>query len=147
MVIKKVNAFDIRKIRHRNLRQGKPFSTTAYKKDNEKKTFHLACIHNNITISCATFYPENNKFFPNEKSYRLRGMATDTEYRKRGIGRKLIERVIKRARDEDKLHVILQVDSNKSYLVNFYRRLGFNTYMKGIDPYSKNLTEIMFLGL
>ena len=39
MVIKKVNTFDIRKIRHRNLRQGKPFSTTTYKKDNEKKHF------------------------------------------------------------------------------------------------------------
>ena len=90
MVIKKVNAFDIRKIRHRNLRQGKPFSTTTYKKDNEKKTFHLACIYNNVIISCATFYPENNNFFPNEKSYRLRGMATDTEYRKRGIGKKIM---------------------------------------------------------
>ena len=51
MDIKKVKAFDIRKIRHRNLRQGKPFSTTSYKKDNDKKTFHLACFNNNVIIS------------------------------------------------------------------------------------------------
>lgn len=81
------------------------------------------------------------------EGYYINNLCVLKKYRKRGIGRKLIEKVINRARDEDKLHVILQVDSNKSYLVNFYRRLGFNTYMKGIDPYSKNLTEIMFLGL
>ena len=46
MLIKRVNAFDIRKIRHRNLRQGKPYSTTSYKRDEESKTFHLACIYN-----------------------------------------------------------------------------------------------------
>ena len=39
MLIKRVNAFDIRKIRHRNLRQGKPYSTTSYKRDEENKTF------------------------------------------------------------------------------------------------------------
>ena len=63
MLITEVKASKIRRTRHRNLRQGKPFSTTTYKKDNDKKTFHLACIYNNIIISCATFYPENNSFF------------------------------------------------------------------------------------
>lgn len=81
------------------------------------------------------------------EGYYINNLCVLKKYRKRGIGGKLIERVINRARDEGKLHVILQVDSNKSYLVNFYRRLGFNTYMKGLDPYSKNITEIMFLGL
>ena len=90
MLIRKVKASNIRTIRHRNLRQGKPYSTTSYKRDEENNTFHLACILNKEIISCATFYPENNKLFPNQKAYRLRGMATDNNYRKRGIGKKIM---------------------------------------------------------
>ena len=41
MLITEVKASKIRRTRHRNLRQGKPFSTTTYKKDNDKKTFHF----------------------------------------------------------------------------------------------------------
>jgi len=130
MVIKKVNAFDIRKIRHRNLRQGKPFSTTAYKKDNEKKTFHLACIHNNITISCATFYPENNNFFPKEKSYRLRGMATDTEYRKRGIGKKIMLQAFEEIKK--KKGTLIWCNA-RLIAVEFYKKLGLQTIGKEFD--------------
>ena len=130
MLIKKVNAFDIRKIRHRNLRQGKPFSTTTYKKDNEKKTFHLACIYNNVTISCATFYPENNKFFPNEKSYRLRGMATDTEYRKRGIGKKILLQAFEEIKK--KKGTLLWCNA-RLIAVEFYKKLGLKTIGKEFD--------------
>ena len=130
MLIKEVKASKIRRVRHRNLRQGKPFSTTAYKKDNEKKTFHLACIHNNITISCATFYPENNKFFPNEKSYRLRGMATDTEYRKRGIGKKILLQAFEEIKK--KKGTLLWCNA-RLIAVEFYKKLGLQTIGKEFD--------------
>ena len=130
MLIKEVKASKIRRVRHRNLRQGKPFSTTAYKKDNEKKTFHLACIHNNITISCATFYPENNKFFPNEKSYRLRGMATDTEYRKRGIGKKILLQAFEEIKK--KKGTLLWCNA-RLIAVELYKKLGLQTIGKEFD--------------
>ena len=130
MLIKEVKASKIRRVRHRNLRQGKPFSTTAYKKDNEKKTFHLACIHNNITISCATFYPENNKFFPNEKSYRLRGMATDTEYRKRGIGKEILLQAFEEIKK--KKGTLLWCNA-RLIAVEFYKKLGLQTIGKEFD--------------
>ena len=137
MLITEVKASKIRRVRHRNLRQGKPFSTTAYKKDNEKKTFHLACIHNNITISCATFYPENNKFFPNEKSYRLRGMATDTEYRKRGIGKKILLQAFEEIKK--KKGTLLWCNA-RLIAVEFYKKLGLQTigkefYISDIGPH------------
>ena len=130
MLITEVKASKIRRVRHRNLRQGKPFSTTAYKKDNEKKTFHLACIHNNITISCATFYPENNKFFPNEKSYRLRGMATDTEYRKRGIGKEILLQAFEEIKK--KKGTLLWCNA-RLIAVEFYKKLGLQTIGKEFD--------------
>ena len=42
MKIKKVSAQQIRILRHKVLRQGKPFSTTTYQRDNCIETFHLA---------------------------------------------------------------------------------------------------------
>ena len=121
MDIKKVKAFDIRKIRHRNLRQGKPFSTTSYKKDNDKKTFHLACFNNNVIISCATFYPEKNNFFPNEQSYRLRGMATDLEHRKKGIGKKIMLQAFEKIKK--KKGTLLWCNA-RLVAVEFYKKIG-----------------------
>ena len=134
MVIKKVKAFDIRKIRHRNLRQGKPFSTTTYKKDNDKKTFHLACIYNNIIISCATFYPENNSFFSKENSYRLRGMATDLEHRKKGIGKKIMLQAFEKIKK--KKGTLLWCNA-RLIAVEFYKKLGLQ--IKGEEF---NITDI-----
>ena len=58
MRIKEVGAEDIRSLRHRVLRKGKPYSTTSYNKDNNKKTIHLGVIKSEKIITCATFYPE-----------------------------------------------------------------------------------------
>ena len=39
--IQLVEAEDIRPLRHKMLRQGKEFSTTSYKRDDEEDTFHF----------------------------------------------------------------------------------------------------------
>lgn len=121
MLIKKVNASNIRRTRHRNLRQGKPYSTTSYKRDEEKNTFHLACILNKEIISCATFYPENNNFFPNQKAYRLRGMATDNKYRNRGIGKKIMLQAFEEIKKKE--GTLLWCNS-RLVAVEFYKKLG-----------------------
>ena len=53
-----INAEEIRPLRHAELRQGEDFSSTSYLRDNDKETFHMACIINRKVITCATFYPE-----------------------------------------------------------------------------------------
>ena len=82
MKIKRVPAEVIRSLRHETLRKGKPFSTTAYEKDNETATFHLACIDKEKTICCATFYPEELASVFAKNTYRLRGMATNKKHRR-----------------------------------------------------------------
>ena len=57
MEIRRVRAERIRPLRHETLRKGKPFSTTAYEKDNETEAFHLACVDKEKIVCCATFYP------------------------------------------------------------------------------------------
>lgn len=88
--IQLVDAEDIRPLRHKMLRQGKEFSTTSYKRDNEESTFHLGAFVANEIVSCATFYPENTDKAHAKNAYRLRGMATDINYSRNGYGMKIM---------------------------------------------------------
>ena len=89
-----VTAEEIRPLRHKMLRQGKDFSTTKYERDNEKNTFHLAAFVDNKIVSCATFYPEETNKFMSKKSFRLRGMATDSDYFRKGFGARIMRKAI-----------------------------------------------------
>ena len=124
MQVKKVKADQIRKLRHIVLRKGKPFSTTSYLRDNEDKTFHLACQIKNKTVSCATFYPERSEIIKAVNAYRLRGMATLEEHRKEGFGKQIM------------LKAFEEIKKNKGDLlwcnarivaVEFYKKLGLKT--------------------
>ena len=88
--IKLVEAEDIRPLRHKMLRKGKEFSSTSYKRDDEKDTFHLGVFVANQIVSCATFYPQNTDKAHAKNAYRLRGMATDINYSRNGYGMKIM---------------------------------------------------------
>ncbi len=90
--IQLVEAEDIRPLRHKMLRQGKEFSTTTYKRDDEEVTFHLGVFVENEIVSCATFYPENIDKVYAKNAYRLRGMATDENYSRNGYGKKIMKK-------------------------------------------------------
>ena len=51
MKVEEVNSEKIRELRHSVLRKGKPFSSTKYKKDNDKKTLHLSLIEKEKIIT------------------------------------------------------------------------------------------------
>ena len=42
---------------------------------------------NDKIVGCATFYPEKLEGIDAKRAYRLRGMATDENYRKKGCGK------------------------------------------------------------
>ena len=122
MTIVSVDPEKIRPLRHLVLRKGKPFSTTSYNRDNEKETIHLACIENEKIITCATFYPEKMEGVYSRKAYRLRGMATHPNFRRKGLGRGLMQSAF--------THLIQhQADllwcRARLAAVPFYRSLGF----------------------
>ena len=137
MLITITQAEKIRKLRHRNLRNDQPFSSTSYKRDNESETFHLAAIKDNKIISCATFYPQKTNILSSEKAYRLRGMATDKEFRKKGVGKKIIlkafDEIKKRKGD-------LIWCKARLVAVDFYKKLGLQIIgekfdIQGIGPH------------
>ena len=79
--------------------------------------------------------------------YFLNNLCVHPDYRRRGIARKLLNRVIEKAKRENKLHIILHVYSKKNpHLVKFYGELGFHTYSTGIDDKGME-NKLMFLPL
>jgi predicted GNAT family N-acyltransferase len=88
--IKSVDAEMIKPLRHAELRKEQDFSTTSYLRDNQDSTFHLASILDRKVVTCATFYPEKSKKLNAINSYRLRGMATDSSFQRKGYARDLM---------------------------------------------------------
>ena len=122
ITIQKVTAEEIRPLRHDVLRKGKPFSTTKYNKDNHKETFHLACFVKKKIIGCATFYPEKTSKMETKNGYRLRGMATNEKHRKKGYGKKIIQKATEKI--QQKAGDILWCNA-RLVAVGFYKKMGF----------------------
>ena len=133
--IKSVSSDLIRPLRHAELRRGQDFSTTYYDKDNE--TIHIACLSQNNVISCATFYPEFSYKLKSKNPYRLRGMATATDFTRRGIGTMLMKKAIKLLQ---KKNVDIIWCNARTGALNFYKKLGFEVIgdifnIKDIGPH------------
>lgn len=78
-------------LRHKVLRAGKPISECTYQEDAVEGCFHVASFDGDKVVGIASFYPESHSYEPSGKAWRLRGMATDPDYRKQGVGARLLE--------------------------------------------------------
>ena len=123
MEINKVDSENIRALRHSELRKGQDFSTTSYLKDYEEGTFHMACIVEGKIVTCATFYAEKSVQIKCNNAYRLRGMATDSKFQRKGYARNLMLESFKelKKRDCDMVWCNARLGA-----VNFYESMGFN---------------------
>ena len=135
--IKKVDAEKIRLLRHSELRKGQDFSTTSYLKDNEKDTFHIACIVNKKVVTCATFYPERSTKIKSNNAYRLRGMATASNFQRKGYATELMIESFKELKE--KKSDLLWCNA-RLVAVSFYESLGFKIIgnmfdIEGIGPH------------
>ena len=139
-----IDAEKIRALRHAELREGQPFSTTSYLRDNDKDTFHMACMVNNKVVACATFYPEETEKISAKKPYRLRGMATDANFRRRGYGRELMKVSVQKLKD---YKVDMLWCNARLVAISFYESLGFKILgdifdIEGIGPHYYMYKEI-----
>ena len=120
--IKKVFAEEVRPLRHSELRKGQDFSTTSYLKDYEEDTFHMACIVDEKIVTCATFYPEKSAKIKSDNTYRLRGMATDSDFQRKGYASDLMEESFKELKKRDCDMVWCNA---RLVAVDFYKSVGF----------------------
>lgn len=90
MDIKQINPEDTYEIRHKVLRPDQPLETCQYEEDHLPGAFHLGVFHEGDLVSIASFYQERHPSFEDEVQYRLRGMATLEEYRRKKFGSSLL---------------------------------------------------------
>ena len=142
--IRKVDAEIIRPLRHSELRKGQDFSTTSYLKDYEARTFHMACIVDDKTVTCATFYPEKSTKIKSENAYRLRGMATDSRFQRKGYATDLMNESFKELKKRDCDMVWCNA---RLVAVDFYKSVRFKITgelfdIAGIGPHYYMYKEI-----
>lgn len=110
-------------LRMRILRPQQPREACVYAEDNDATTFHLGIFENEKVISNGTFIKQAQPKLANAKHpYRLRGMATDNNQQKKGLGQKIIlaaEAELKK-RNCDLLWFNARVSAE-----GFYQKLGY----------------------
>ena len=65
--------------------------------------------------------------------YYINNFCVDKEYRRKGYGSALLNKIINISKNEQKDHLILQVDNNNKSAKQLYYKLGFIDYFKGVD--------------
>jgi ribosomal protein S18 acetylase RimI-like enzyme len=120
--ISKVDAEKVRALRHSELRKGQDFSTTSYLKDYEVDTFHMACIVDEKIVTCASYYPEKSIKIKSKRAYRLRGMATDSNFQRKGYATDLMKESFKELKKKDCDMVWCNA---RLGAVDFYKSVGF----------------------
>ena len=132
-----VNSDKVRPLRHSELRKGEDFSTTSYLRDDDKETFHMACVKEEKIAVCATFYPEFTDKITALNSYRLRGMATDSSFQRRGYATYLIQESFKelKKRNCDMLWCNARLVAVEFYKYNGFKIIGNLFDIPAIGPH------------
>ena len=142
--VKKVDAEKVRPLRHSELRKEQDFSTTSYLKDCEENTFHMACIVEKKVVTCATFYPEKSTKIKSEDAYRLRGMATNSKFQRKGYATDLMNESFKELKNRD---CDMLWCNARLVAVDFYKSVGLKIIgeifnIEGIGPHYYMYKEI-----
>jgi ribosomal protein S18 acetylase RimI-like enzyme len=121
-------------LRHRILRPNQEIYKVQYAADTEPGAFHVGARVPEASelIGTATFQVEGHPDFKVQKSYRLRGMATDPKFRGQGVGRALLLKSFDelQSRGCDFLWC-----NAREVAFGFYEKLGFSYHgeMFGIE--------------
>ncbi|HEY2003254.1 MAG TPA: GNAT family N-acetyltransferase [Acidobacteriaceae bacterium] len=120
--IRRIAARDTIVLRDAALRPGLPPGGSHYPGDEAPETLHLAAFLDNTLVAVATLCREAMPGTQGTTSWRLRGMATLSESRGRGVGRQLAQRCVAYAAEQGGTCVWC---TSRVATVAFYRTLGF----------------------
>lgn len=130
-------------LRHRILRPDQDISVCHYPNDNLSSSFHVGIrdVKGKI-ISNGTFISEPNILFPEaKKPYRLRGMATDFHWQKKGCGRLIILSALEKLQE---LQCDLVWFNARTSAELFYLKLGFSADANIFDIPSIGPHKVMY---
>lgn len=131
-------------LRSKILRNGVPLSQCIFPTDQAEGAFHLAFyVDDNEIATIASFYPKN---YGDRKDlgYQLRGMATDTPYLGKGLGKQLVEFAVEYINKTKATYIWCNA---RTTAVKFYEKLGFETVSEefeiaGVGPHYEMILNL-----
>jgi GNAT superfamily N-acetyltransferase len=87
LTIRRAHAVELIDLRHRVLRAGLPRSEAFFDGDDLPTSRHFGAFDGASAVCCASFHRID---YEREPAWRLRGMATDEQFRGQGVGRELL---------------------------------------------------------
>jgi len=88
--IRQITAAETIPLRHSVLRPHQPVSACHYPGDDDPVNFHIGAFHDEQLIGVASYFLEKHPDLAGAPQYRLRGMATDPDFRGQGAGSQLL---------------------------------------------------------
>lgn len=134
-------------LRARILRPGQPIEICHYPEDHLSSTFHLGAFvaleNGERTLAAnGTFMKDAHKFFPEARNpYRLRGMATDFQYRGCGLGSQILQQgeMLLKVMNCD----LLWFNARESAFI-FYEKNGFSIVGEMFDIPGAGAHKVMY---
>lgn len=129
--MRQVEAGATHDLRRRVLRGHLPGASVEYPGDDSPETVHLAVEDADAAVvAIATTFPEATPHRPGARATRLRGMAVDPRWQGRGVGARLLEAVVDRAR-RDGYEVLWA--NGRDVAAGFYARHGWEVVGEGFE--------------
>ena len=112
-------------VRNPVLRPNLPVETCRFEGDNLSTTMHFGYFHDEMLVGIVSVFEKSNSNWQFEKQIQVRGMAVLEEFQKKGIGEKLMQSVIRLAKENQKELIWFNARKNA---VPFYERLAFHIF-------------------
>ncbi len=130
--IRPISAEQTYPLRLRILRVGYPDADVNYPSDANPGAYHLGAFADDTLIGIASIYPEPMQSQAAKRGWRLRGMAVDTHWQRKGIGDALLEACFAHIDDHNGE---LFWCYGRTSAFPFYKKKGFQTEgSEWIDP-------------
>ena len=124
------------------LREGYPIEECYFDGDNDNTTFHLGYFTENEELVCIlTCKKENHGKLP-KQAYRLRGMATHPDYRRKGYGKELLNAATVHIKEELGIDYVWFNAQRGAF--PFYESMGFEFMSDEFDIPTVGLHREMF---
>lgn len=131
IVIKEISAAETRPLRQAILRPHQKAEDLLYTADDHPRSFHLGAFDRAELISVASFLFDSHPEFDETPQFRIRGMATQPDYRGRGIGARLLESGLTRINSEG---VNFAWCNARETAFAFYEKAGFEYFGEMFEP-------------
>ncbi|WP_422083881.1 GNAT family N-acetyltransferase [Ulvibacterium sp.] len=122
--VKEIKAEETYRVRHSELRKGRPLEECKFAGDERETTIHIGGFYQNQLVAVATFLKQDHADCGFQNAYQLRGMAVVKEHHKKGFGKILL--TFAEALLLQKVIPCIWMNARIG-AVDFYKKLGYGT--------------------